>query len=48
MNVEYGILGNYEFDEGLVEYNCIVIGKVFVLDFNINNIMKLYLYEVVK
>lgn len=48
MNVEYGTLGNHEFDEGLAEYNRIVTGKAPAPDSNINNITKSYPHEAAK
>lgn len=42
MGVEYGTLGNHEFDEGLAEYNRIMTGKAPVADSTINEITKNY------
>ncbi|VTS30550.1 surface-anchored 5'-nucleotidase [Streptococcus porcinus] len=42
MNVEYGTLGNHEFDEGLAEYNRIMTGTAPAPDSTINQITKDY------
>lgn len=42
MGVEYGTLGNHEFDEGLAEYNRIMTGKAPAADSTINEITKNY------
>lgn len=45
MNVEYGTLGNHEFDEGLAEYNRIMTGTAPAADSTINQITKDYPHE---
>ncbi|GAB6704794.1 surface-anchored 5'-nucleotidase [Streptococcus uberis] len=42
MGVEYGTLGNHEFDEGLAEYNRIMTGTAPAADSSINQITKDY------
>lgn len=42
MGVEYGTIGNHEFDEGLAEYNRIMTGTAPAADSNINQITKDY------